>query len=109
EDTPRPLRRIPPLFGQVSLRYQINKFYLTSEVMAAGAQTRLSGGDIDDHRIPEGGTPGWSIFNMYLGYQFPPFNLSLRAENLTNEAYCYHGSGVDGYGRSYWLTLQFDF
>lgn len=108
EDQPQPLRRVPPLFGKVNLRYQLQAFYFVGEVMAAGAQTQLSERDIRDPRIPDGGTLAWTILNAYLGYEFEPFTLALRTENITNQAYRYHGSSVDGYGRSVWLTVQFD-
>ena len=38
------------------------------EWLAAGKQDRLAQGDQDDNRIPDGGTPGWYIFNLNSGY-----------------------------------------
>ncbi|MBL8215318.1 MAG: TonB-dependent receptor [Bryobacterales bacterium] len=46
----RNVRRLPPQMGNVSLRYS-RRWWMEVRAMAAGAQTRLSGGDIDDERI----------------------------------------------------------
>ena len=78
-----------------------------TDLQYAGKQDRLSSGDIDDHRIPEGGTPGWQILNMYMGYSFQNLDVSVGAQNLFNKAYRIHGSGVEGYGRSFWIGLHF--
>ncbi|NJO01506.1 MAG: TonB-dependent receptor [Bacteroidia bacterium] len=74
------------------------------EGLFATKQDRLSSGDKSDHRIPEGGTPGWHIMNIYMGYNHPYFDIQLGIQNLWDEAYRIHGSGVDGYGRSFWLV-----
>lgn len=70
---------------------------------------RLSSGDLADHRIAPGGTPGWNLLNLRLGYPFPWFRLNGGIQNLLNEAYRIHGSGLDGYGRSGWLAVRLRF
>ena len=52
-DPTRPVRRLPPSQGFLSLRYQPGGFvsWLEGSVQLAGAQTELSGGDITDERI----------------------------------------------------------
>ena len=100
-----PLRRIPPIFGRTLLTYRRSNFWGSAEWLYAGAQTRLSGGDIDDHRIAAGGTPGWQVVNIRAGYTFRQLSLSAGAENLFNEAYRMHGSGVDGMGRNAWVAV----
>ena len=49
----RPVRRLPPQQGFVSLRYQPGGFvsWIDGSVQFAGAQSELSGGDITDERI----------------------------------------------------------
>lgn len=109
EAADEPLRRIPPFNGQLSLTYQgESPFYTQVQYGFAGKQNRLSGGDISDHRIGEEGTPAWSIFNFNLGYQFQNIRLNGGIQNIFNEAYRIHGSGVDGVGRSFWLSLRWD-
>ena len=69
------------------------------------SQKRLSSGDIDDHRIADKGTPGWNVLNVYSGYDMGQVTLGIGINNIFNEAYRMHGSGIDGIGRS----LQFRF
>jgi outer membrane receptor protein involved in Fe transport len=103
-----PMRRIPPLNGKLALQYSKSKIYGEFEYLFAAKQDRLSGGDIDDHRIPEGGTPGWDILNLKASYSWEMVSIHAGIQNIFNQAYRFHGSGVDGYGRSFWLTLQFE-
>jgi outer membrane receptor protein involved in Fe transport len=110
-----PLRRIPPLFGNVSLRYYKSQMRFRGkwtgqsiggylEWLFAAKQDRLAAGDKADNRIPKGGTPGWNVLNFYGFWTIPKgkFNVTLRAGlwNLFNADYRYHGSGVNGVGRS---------
>ena len=104
-----PFRRIPPLFGDLSLRYDHNSFFIKLQTLAANEQDRLSSGDIDDHRIPDGGTPGWFIANIKTGYTWKRIQTNLAFNNIFNEAYRMHGSGVDGLGRHIALSLKYRF
>jgi hemoglobin/transferrin/lactoferrin receptor protein len=47
----RNIRRLPPQQGMVAVSYARTRFWWRTSIVAAGAQTRLSGGDIDDERI----------------------------------------------------------
>lgn len=103
-----PMSRIPPLNGYLGLLISSKKgFWGRIEWQSADAQTRLSSNDKNDTRIPTGGTPGWNILNIRLGYTWQSLTFSAGFNNLFNEAYRTHGSGVDGYGRSMWLSLRF--
>lgn len=105
-----PMTRIPPLFGRVGLSYNHHSgFWTMVELLAAGKQDRLSEGDKNDSRIPEGGTPGWELINLRFGYEWKFLTVSAGLNNLFNEAYRTHGSGVDGYGRSFWIGLKISF
>ncbi len=103
-----PMRRIPPLNGKLALRYSKYRIFSELEYLLAAKQNRLSSGDIDDHRIPEGGTPGWDILNFKAGYSWNKISFNAGLQNLFNQAYRIHGSGVDGFGRSVWMSLQFE-
>jgi len=46
----RNVRRLPPQAGMANLRYE-SKWWFEVRATASGAQSRLSGGDIDDERI----------------------------------------------------------
>lgn len=92
----QPIRRIPPAMALVGIRWDSGKAW--GELFARGAsrQSRLSAGDIRDERIPDGGTPAWMTVNARGGYVFSDnvrFHLGL--ENVTNERYRIHGSGID--------------
>jgi len=100
-----PARRIPPFFGRLAVEYRLKDWSVNLEWQSAAKQDRLAVGDKDDNRIPAGGTPGWNIFNVNTSYtmRFIKFDLSLL--NLLNKDYRYHGSGVNGYGRSAFLSV----
>jgi outer membrane receptor protein involved in Fe transport len=100
-----PVRRIPPLFGRLALDYSPGAWLFSAEWMAAGKQGRLAQGDIGDNRIPPGGTPGWSVLNLHAGYQAQCWSLRTSTLNLFNRDYRTHGSGINGYGRSLFVTF----
>jgi hemoglobin/transferrin/lactoferrin receptor protein len=101
-----PLRRIPPVFGNLTVEYTSGKFGTSIEWLAAGKQDRLAAGDRADNRIPQGGTPGWNLFNIHTRYTWSFISVNLSIQNLFNKDYRYHGSGVNGYGRSAWLSIM---
>lgn len=100
-----PVRRIPPLFGRLASEYRYKNLLLNVECLVASKQERLAQGDMDDNRIPEGGTPGWSIFNINGSYNWRYLTVDLSVKNILNTDYRYHGSGVNGCGRSMFLTV----
>jgi outer membrane receptor protein involved in Fe transport len=104
-----PLRRIPPFNGKVAANYSLNNFFVSGELLFAAKQDRLAAGDISDNRIPDGGTPGWNVLNVFAGHRFSFVNVKLGFENLLNEDYRTHGSGINGVGRSAWLAMEFVF
>lgn len=103
-----PMQRIPPLNGKLALRYNRSRIHSEIEYLFATKQDRLSSGDINDHRIPEGGTPGWQILNLNLAYSLANISIHTGIRNIFNQAYRIHGSGVDGLGRSLWMALRFE-
>lgn len=115
----QPLRRVPPLNGNVSLRYQATpQLFAELEVRLADGQDRLSNGDRDDLRIcPDAankascdGTAGYGSLRFEAGYQRRPgehFNLAF--ENLGDRLYKSHGSGVyaSGFGLQFAYRNRF--
>lgn len=103
-----PLTRIPPFFGRIGIEYNTsNNFWCRIELAGALKQDQLSSSDILDTRIPPGGTPGWLISNLKVGYEKKHFNMIIGLNNLFNEVYQTHGSGVHGYGRSLFISINF--
>lgn len=100
-----PVRRIPPMFGRFAADFTKEGWNIGLEWLAAAKQDRLAQGDKDDNRIPDGGTPGWNVVNMHAGYTMKMVRVDLSFLNLANTDYRYHGSGVNGTGRSVFVTL----
>ncbi|MFM9945994.1 MAG: TonB-dependent receptor plug domain-containing protein [Bacteroidia bacterium] len=101
-----PMRRIPPFNGRISLSYTNKKWQASAENIFAGKQNRLAQGDKDDNRIPKGGTPGWNVINIYGSYSVNRFAIRSGLQNILNTDYRTHGSGINGMGRSVFLSLQ---
>ena len=95
-----PFRRIPPLFGYVNLQYQKEKYWARLFFQLAGKQQRLAAGDISDNRIGPLGTPGWSVINLSNGFNFKKMDINLTLQNVLDKDYKFHGSGINGVGRS---------
>jgi len=105
-DDDEPMRRIPPLNGRARLEYFPGSgLGIAAEWIFAAKQGRLSSGDIADHRIPAGGTPGWQVVNILARWRLGRLHVTLGLENLFDEAYRTHGSGIDGPGRHVWTGL----
>jgi len=106
-DDDEPLRRIPPLNGRVRVDYYPNAAVeITAEWLFAAKQDRLSSGDIADHRIPPGGTPGWQVVNLAAQWRWGRVRWTAGLSNLFNEAYRTHGSGIDAPGRNVWTGVR---
>lgn len=112
ETVDEPITRIPPLNGRLGLYFICPRgkgYWARAEWLSAAKQDRLSAGDKTDSRIPEGGTPGWNVFNIRAGWNSQHLSITAGLNNLLNEGYRTHGSGVDGYGRSLWLAVRVGF
>jgi hemoglobin/transferrin/lactoferrin receptor protein len=101
-----PVRRIPPVYGSLAVEYKLDHWWASLEWQAAGRQNRLSQGDMDDNRIPDGGTPGWDVLNFSAGFEMKLIEVRIKLQNLFNEDYRFHGSGINEYGRSACLSIR---
>ena len=110
ESANEPLRRIPPFFGKAGFRHRPAKgLYYEFELNFAARQSRLASGDKSDHRINPEGTPGWAIVQFRAGYNWRSISVQSGIENILDQSYRMHGSGIDGYGRTGWIRLAFSF
>lgn len=102
-----PMRRIPPFYGSTGLFYHVNsKVRVRGAWVFAGKQTRLAQGDIDDDRIADGGTDAWYTVDLSAHYMGRHVQVQTGVKNVFDQAYRIHGSGIDGIGRSLWVSLN---
>ena len=103
-----PADRIPPLNGQVGLFYRpIPRLWVEPFVRFAGRQDRLSDRDRVDPRINPDGTPGWVTANLRLGWEINErFRGRLAVENIFDQPYREHGSGINAPGINATVSLE---
>ena len=74
----------------------LGSFYAGWALRWALEQTRLSVSDRADYRIPNGGTPGFAIFDLRAGYRYRRILIvNVVLENLMNRPYRAHGFGAE--------------
>jgi outer membrane receptor protein involved in Fe transport len=121
------IRREPPLNGIVGIQWEplTTQFWATLYVRGAAEQRRLNRSDIRDPRIPgktrdpaevefdangnavDAGTPGWWTVNIRGGVKLYEYTrLTLALENLFDQRYRPHGSGVNAPGFN--VSLSWD-
>ena len=106
-----PADRIPPLNGKLGLEYFFKTDWrIEPYLLFADTQNRLSPRDVRDSRINPAGTDSWATFNVTLDWQATPsVQLGLRLENLLDETYREHASGIDAAGRNIGLWVNYNF
>jgi outer membrane receptor protein involved in Fe transport len=104
-----PADRIPPLNGKLGLEYYYtDALRVRPFLLFASEQDRLSPRDVRDPRIDPDGTSGWMTVNLHLDWSVTPsLQLGLRLENLTDEFYREHASGIDAPGRNIGLWVRY--
>ncbi len=107
------LDRLMPFTAQVGLRWEdsSNKLWLEGLVTHAQKADRLSTRDANDSsRIPDGGTPAYTTLDLRLGWLVrQDATLHVGIENLTDEDYRIHGSGLNRPGRNLTVGLGWSF
>ena len=102
-----------PLTGQAAVRWQPagESFWLEAVLDAAEKADRLSADDErDTQRIPPGGTPGYAVLTLRGGVTVrEDLALTLALENVADEDYRIHGSGVNEPGRNLVLQAEWTF
>jgi hemoglobin/transferrin/lactoferrin receptor protein len=107
-----PLARIPPGFGTAGLRWSgaaKGRPWVEGVYVFAAAQTRLNPTDITDSRIGPTGTKGFNVFHMRGGASFGRLRLRVGLENLTDQLYKFHGSGIFRPGRQLVFGAEYRF
>ncbi|NIP86034.1 MAG: TonB-dependent receptor, partial [Planctomycetales bacterium] len=112
--TGAPLSRIPPMQGILGLRWRDPDLhsYFALYAWLSDRQDRLDTvRDVTDERIPIGGTPGFATLNARYGRAFgdcDQHRISVSLENITDQPYQVHGSGVLGTGFTARLGYTWD-
>jgi iron complex outermembrane receptor protein/hemoglobin/transferrin/lactoferrin receptor protein len=104
-----PLSRIPPVNGTIELRYANSETRLVvgAAMRWAAAQDRLAPADTGDARIPVGGTPAYATFDLRAGWRFERYvQVNAVFENLFDQVYRVHGSGINGPGRGVIVQVE---
>jgi len=110
-----PIDRLMPATAHAGIRWQPSgaPWWLEGQVSYAADADDLSSRDAaDTDRIPPGGTPGYAVLTLRSGWAISEsVRMSLALENLLDEDYRVHGSGVNEPGRNivlsfFWLPLN---
>ena len=108
-----PLSRLTPLNGTLGVRWQTTdgRFWLRGWATMVAGQDRLSTRDArDTGRIPPGGTPGYTVFNIEAGFALDDSKRFFAAiENITDKNYRIHGSGQQEAGVNLVVGADFTF
>lgn len=109
DGTSAPGDRIPPLNGRVGLVWEPSvRWRIEPYLYAAAEQDRLSDRDIADTRIDPEGTPGFVTLNVTASWAArSDLDIRFRLENITDNSYREHGSGIDAPGIN--AGVEFDY
>ena len=104
-----PIDLLMPTSWRVGARWNAPDPRLRIEALVEHAdnQDDLSSRDVADvQRIPPGGTPAYTVLGLRSEWQASPrLTLSLAVDNLTDEDYRIHGSGVNEPGRNVIVSM----
>jgi hemoglobin/transferrin/lactoferrin receptor protein len=106
-----PVSRLMPATFTGIARWEKGPWSLGATVTLAGKADKLATQDrVDIERIPPGGTPGYGVYGLRAGWKAGRrFKLSAAIENLLDEDYRIHGSGLNEPGRNFVLTARTEF
>lgn len=95
-----PLSRIPPRRLLAGIRWHPDdRWWLEPSAEFVARQERLSSRDKADPRIPDDGTPGYGLLNLRGGWNDRAQSINVAFNNIFDQKYKVHGSGVFGPGR----------
>lgn len=104
-----PLSRLMPVTVSAGVRHTLagEGRWVELHLSHAARADRLSSRDRSDtDRIPAGGTPGYTIVSLRSGWRISDsLDVAVALENLLDEDYRVHGSGVNEPGRNLVATV----
>lgn len=105
--------RLMPVTSRVGLRWEdaAGRGHAETEVVRAEDADKTSAADDrDTQRIPPGGTPGYTVWNLRFGWQVSDrTDFEVALENVTDVDYRVHGSGSNSPGRSFVFSMRTTF
>ena len=103
--------RLMPWTSRLGLRYERGTTWAETALIYADRADRLSTRDrADDTRIPPGGTPSYVVWDIRSGWNVnEDVQVTLALENVLDEDYRIHGSGLNRPGRNLVVGLRFSF
>jgi hemoglobin/transferrin/lactoferrin receptor protein len=108
-----PVSRLLPLTGLAGVRYDHpdRRWWVEGNVQITDRADRLSASDrADTQRIPPGGTPGYTLATVRGGWRATDaLTLTAGVENVFNEDYRIHGSGVNEPGVNFFFGAEMRF
>jgi hemoglobin/transferrin/lactoferrin receptor protein len=108
----QPMDKMMPEMALVGLRWRApsDRYWIETSALHANDQFDLSASDrADTSRIPPGGTPGYTVLNVRSRWSITPsFTLAAAVENVTDQNYRVHGSGLNEPGRNFVVTLDWE-
>jgi len=107
-----PVSRLLPLTGILGLRCDLSDSqWIELSTIISDKQDKLNTRDRRDaQRIPPGGTPSYTIFNLRYGLQLTEqFLLTAAIENITDQDYRIHGSGQNEPGINFIFGASINF
>lgn len=109
-DYPSRLMPMTTIVG-VGWENEAGDFHCGTDVIRAEDADKLSQGDQNDlQRIPPGGTPSYTLWNLRCGFRLDErATLELACENVTDVDYRVHGSGSNGLGRNFVVGMAVTF
>jgi outer membrane receptor protein involved in Fe transport len=108
EDQVLPADRIPPVNGRIGMLYRPRTdVWLEPYFRLSSPQNRLSNRDLSDSRINPDGTAGWTTANVRLGWNMNNYlTLHCTLENMLDQPYREHGSGISAPGTNFIVALE---
>lgn len=110
DSTPAPLDHIPPLFGNLGIKYAHGKWNAQFYTLLNGAKKlkeyNLNGEDNFQYATPEG-MPAWFTLNVKASCELNPHVTFMGGiENILDTNYRVFASGVSGAGRNIYVALS---
>jgi hemoglobin/transferrin/lactoferrin receptor protein len=106
-----PVSRLMPTTFVGMARWQSGPWWAGATITVAARADQLSTQDrVDTERIPANGTPGYVVGGLRAGWRAGrQFTFSAALENITNEDYRIHGSGLNEPGRNLVVMARVEF